>query len=369
MSRLLLLLVMYLAVGGEASPSARRLYFGRNQDEPGIGDDTLGQPLTFGRDGHYRNRRFVFPGSGPIPHTARSASRIFFPGETPSAGVVGEANPVSPGDGGSKGPGSASSSSITTVGNVWFPGTNRDTTITDPTSNCGVGADLKYTYEGRTWQLLSRDRCPVGEWVVMVGECKPGCRPLPCELGQLEHRGQCVNLTDPTVCDGGQVLYIDQTGSTFCDCENDRYFYPWDGQCYARQEQGPCDFGYYLDLNENGRVECVPNYCQVDEFVREPTTGKCFRKDYVGYCPEDRLQYHTSNQTVECFLIDIRNIFDRAITRSCTAGSGLDHFGNCRSEFVVPTVTALPRSLSAGCYAGTISVGGGPCRRVNKYLR
>ncbi|XP_050715440.1 uncharacterized protein LOC126998093 [Eriocheir sinensis] len=368
MSPLLLLVLTYLAVHGEASPTARRLYFGHNQNEFGLETGALSKPLTFRRYGHHRSARFVFPGSGPAPPSPRSASRIFFPGETPPAPAVGHDVRGPSDDGGDQDHGDASSSKITNVGAVWFPRVTRDVMPAGDANDCGVKPDLTYTYEGSTWELLSRGRCPVGEWVVMVAKCQPECRPVPCPSGQLEHQGRCVNLTDPTVCGGGQVLYVDQTGSTFCDCENDHFFYPWDGQCYARQGKGPCDFGFYLDLNENGSVECMPNYCQVDDFVKNPTTGKCVRKGYVGYCPEDRLQFHENNTIVDCFLLDIRTIFTRAVTSSCTSGSGLSHLGGCRSEFVVPSVTALPRSLTAGCYAGTLSVTGGACRRINNYV-
>lgn len=359
----LLLLLTYMAVHGEASPAARRLYFGHDTNELEAG--ALTKPLPFRRYGHHRSTRFVFPGTDSAPLSPRSASRIFFPGETPPAPTDGPAVPAPSHHGGNQSHGDISSSKMTSVGALLFPGETHDTIPAGDASTCGVGPDLKYTYEGITWTLLSRGQCPVGEWVVMVGECQPECRPLPCPMGQLEHEGRCVNPMDPTVCNGGQILYIDQTGSTFCDCENDHFFYPWDGQCYARQERGPCDFGFYLDLNENGSVECMPNYCQVDDFIKNPTTEKCVRKDYVGYCPEDRLQFHENGMIVECYLIDIRTIFTRAVTSSCGSGSGRSYFGDCRSEFVVPSVTALPRSLTSGCYAGTLSITGGACRRSN----
>ncbi|XP_050716741.1 uncharacterized protein LOC126998759 [Eriocheir sinensis] len=174
----------------------------------------------------------------------------------------------------------------------------------------------------------------------MVAEYQPECRPLTCPLGMLEHQGQCVNLTDRTVCDGGQVLYVDQTGSTFCDCVNDYFYYPWDGQCYARQERGPCDFGFYLDLDENGSVDCVPNFCQVDDFVKNRTTGGCVRKGYVGYCPEDRLQFHENKEISKCVLVDVRTIFGPAVTRPCRPGSGRDRFGRFREEYVMPSFRA-----------------------------
>lgn len=368
MPPLLLLLFTYLAVDSEASPAARRLYFGLHENELGLDTGALTKPLTFRRNEHHRSTRFVFPGRDAAPLSPRSASRIFFPGETEPASPVVHENRASSGNGANQDHGDSAPSKLISVGEVWFPGESRDTLhLADVSSSCGVGADLKYTYEGSTWKLLSRGECPLGEWVVMVAECTPGCKPIPCPQGQLEYEGQCVNITDPTVCGGGQVLYTDQTGSTFCDCENDHFYYRWDGQCYARQERGPCDFGFYLDLDENGNVDCVPNPCQVDTFVKNPATEKCIPKDYVGYCPEDRLQFHSNKNIVECFLVDIRNIFDRAISRSCTSGSGLTHRGTCSPQFVVPSVTALPRSLTSGCYAGTTTTRGS-CRRINYYI-
>ena len=250
---------------------------------------------------------------------------------------------------------------------VWFPnGMNRNNKPVESISEC-VHNNLTMNYNGTSWKLLSRGNCPEGEWGVLVAECQPACRPLPCPVGQLEYQGKCVKPADSTVCGKTQILYLNLKGSTYCDCELDHFYYPWKAQCYARRQQGPCDFGYFLDINQNDQVECMPNECKADNFEKDPDTGKCYRKNYVGYCPVLSLEFHHNNYTVGCLFLDTRNLFDRAIARSCGAGSRVSHFGTCKQEIVIPSITSQPRSLTSGCRSGAIRVGNGPCRRVNNY--
>lgn len=345
MSRLLLLQFTYLVVCGEASPAAKRLYYSLDQHEPVNEADFPSKTLSYRRSQHRRSRQIIFPGNDPETFSRRSGTHIVFPGETPFFPATDLDNRASPADAANPGP--------------------ADTPSTGLASKCEVGADFNYTYEGRTWRLLSRGPCAEGEWAVMVAECQPGCRPLPCPPGQLRHQGRCVDMTDSTVCGEGQVLYLDQTGSTFCDCANDYLSYQGHNTCYPRQEQGPCDFGFYLDLNEDDSVECMPNDCWVDGYTKDPATGKCFSKDYVGYCPKDWLQFHINKKTVDCFHFGIRGIFD-PVTEGCLKNSGLARNGKQGDKTLcVPTFIFTPYSRSYGCPMGYTKVGRGPCRKIN----
>lgn len=369
MSTFLTLLVACCAVRG-VSLAATPLRFMLHHDDPELRFDTppsaaFSEPLRGSEVSDSSSS--VFSGSIPeqpasllfsddVGRTLEDTRNITFPGEAS-------------GDGGSGDTGEITSSGDAAPSRVFYPDSfNRDNTPIELTNDCVVGDNLTISYNGTPWKLLTRGQCPEGEWAVMVAECQPGCRPQPCPAGQLEYKGRCVSLSDSTVCGEGQILYVNQRGSTFCDCEQNSFYYPWSGRCYARREQGPCDFGFFLDINQSGDVECMPNECQVDDFEKDPDSGRCYRKDFVGYCPVNSLEFHHNNQTAGCLLLDIRALFDRPIARSCRSGLRIDHLGECRQEMVVPSITSLPRSLTRGCRAGAIAVGRGPCRRVNNFF-
>uniref|UniRef100_A0A0P4WBX7 DUF4789 domain-containing protein n=1 Tax=Scylla olivacea TaxID=85551 RepID=A0A0P4WBX7_SCYOL len=272
----------------------------------------------------------------------------------------------------SGGSGSGDPEQITASGDaaaeLVLPNLNRASKPIEATGDCVLNETLKISFNGSTWKLFHRDQCAEGEWVLMVAECQPGCQPRPCPTGQLLYQKKCVSPSDPTVCGEGQILYLDQRGNTYCDCEKDHFYHPWSSQCYARRERGRCDFGFFIDLDENGEVDCVPNPCQVDGFEMDPDSGRCFRKDFDGYCPTVSLQFNYNNLTVGCELIDIRNLFDSPITKSCPTGSRVGYLGDCREEVVIPSITSRPRSLSGGCRSGSILSENGSCRRLNTYV-
>ncbi|MPC32953.1 hypothetical protein E2C01_026289 [Portunus trituberculatus] len=289
--------------------------------------------------------------SAAVGETLEHARSIRFPGDVP--GDAGSGFPEHSGD---------------AAPDLVLPNLNRATKPTEATGDCVLDETLKISYNGITYTLFQNKPCAEEEWVVMVAECQPECRPRPCPTGQLLYREQCVDPVDPTVCGEGQILYLDQRGNTYCDCEKDHFYYPRSGQCVGRRERGRCDFGFFIDLNENGEVDCVPNPCQVDSFEMDPDSGRCFRKDFDGYCPPISLQFYHNNLTVGCELIDTRNLFDSPIAKSCPAGSRVGFLGNCRQEVVVPSITSRPRSITGRCRAGTIRSDDGTCRRLNTYI-
>lgn len=362
MSAFLTLLVACCVARG-VSPAATPLLFTLRHDDHGL--------------------RFDAPPSAPIHEPFRQSSSLFFSGNVPeqpaAAGLSHAVGRTSghrivfeepAGDDGNRDPGVSTPSSDAASPAVIYPNpVNRHNTPVQPIGGCGLSTNLTVFYNGVPWQLLAQGHCPDGEWAVMRPDCQPECRPRPCNETQLQYQGQCVNLSDSTVCPKEQILYLDEQGSTFCDCEENSFYYPWKGQCYARREQGPCDFGSFLDINQNGHVDCMPKECEADGYEKDPSTGRCYRKDFVGYCPPLSLQFHHNNHTAGCLSLDIRNLFDRSITRYCEAGSRIDHLGQCRQQIVVPSITSLPRSLTQGCRSGAINVGSGPCRRVNGYFQ
>lgn len=292
--------------------------------------------------------------SAVVGKTPKPSGSFLFPGAVPGDSGSGNPEPIT--------------SSGDAAPDIVLPDLNRASTPIEATGDCVLNDTLKISFNGTTWKLFHNEQCAEGEWAVMVAECQPGCVARPCPPGQLLYGEQCVDPSDPTVCGEGQILYLDQRGNTYCDCEKDHFYYPWSGQCYARRERGRCDFGFFVDLNENGAVDCMPNPCQVDAFELDSDSGRCFRKDFEGYCPTINLKFYNNNQTVECEIVDIRNLFDSPITKSCPAGSRISYHGDCRQEVVVPSITSRPRSFSGGCRAGAIRSANGTCRRLNTYL-
>ncbi|KAG0723815.1 hypothetical protein GWK47_041870 [Chionoecetes opilio] len=277
--------------------------------------------------------------------------------------------PRETGDYGSGDPGVIASPGDAALKKVLFPsGFKGDFEPIEPASSCMVSRNLTVSHNKKSWKLLTRGQCPEGEWAVIVAECQPACRPQPCLQGELEYEGRCVSPSDPTVCSEEQILYITLRGTIYCDCEQDHFYHAWSSACLARRYRGPCDFGFILEINQDGNVECMANDCQSDTYEKDPTSGKCFRKDFVGYCPLDTLQFNSMDQTVGCPIIYVRAALDRAITRSCTRGSRIDHSGNCRQELVVPSLISMPRSLTDGCPDGAIRAQTGSCRRVNGFI-
>ncbi|KAK3861049.1 hypothetical protein Pcinc_032948 [Petrolisthes cinctipes] len=277
-------------------------------------------------------------------------------------------------------------------------------------------------HEGLCKRLLARETCAEGEWLVLIDNNNDNtrpiaeCKPRPCPFGKLEYKGQCVDPSDVNICAYGQMLYVEMTGETYCDCEYGFTYDMFSGNCYARQEQGQCSFGHYLDLTEDCTVACVPNKCLVDGFVggknedhtavnsrtngdhtavnsrtngdhtavNSRTNGDhtaansgtnedhtaaansktCYRKMYYGFCDDAFKIYNQVNNTVECNDIFIRPIFDVVTLRNCPIGSRRDFQDRCRQTYRFPS-TSTYKSLYGECGIGFKKDPRGACRKVH----
>lgn len=218
---------------------------------------------------------------------------------------------------------------------------------------------------GTCTRFLARNECPDGEWFVEKNENGGECVPRPCPFGQLQFRGTCVNVADDTVCRDGQMLYVEFSGYVHCDCLPNFIYDPWSGKCFAQGDQGNCNFGEQVYVGEDGIVKCKRNRCLMDGFVF--SSGRCFRKQYRGYCEENLLITHLRNMTAECVAIAEHSIFDLPTMRSCTGGSLRDYTGKCRDAFRVPSVSSYP-TLYGGCPGNFVKDSRGTCRKMNRLL-
>lgn len=222
---------------------------------------------------------------------------------------------------------------------------------------------------GTCERLLTIGLCAEGEWLVLRDNLTE-CVPRLCPFGELHYNGKCVNVSDVSVCNEGQILYVDFTGYTMCDCETGLIYDAWSGNCYAKHERGSCNFGQYLEVSEAGIVECVPNDCLLDNYVRDENFTGCYRKTYRGYCEPKFLITHHNNNTADCFTqtsVDDRNIYDVPVLRACPEGSVRSHVNECRERFRLPSLTADP-STFGNCKPGHIQGPGGTCRRIHRVL-
>lgn len=278
---------------------------------------------------------------------------LLFPGNTPPSRVPQEStNPSDEGSGDFVFPKHITlRQEVTTDGQVQQP------------CSLQAGAIL---VNGTCERLLSKGPCAEGEWL-LLRDNRTECAPRPCPFGQLEYEERCVNASDVSMCDQGQILYVDFTGFTMCDCETDFFYDPWSGNCYAQHEKGPCGFRQYLEVSDSGSVECVENDCVTDGYIRDSNFSGCFRKMYRGFCEQKFLIFHHNNKTAECFAIDIRNIFDVTTLRACPSGSLRDYLGECREQFRLPSVSSDPMKYGT-CPPAYIRDPRGTCRRVHNVL-
>ncbi|KAK3861051.1 hypothetical protein Pcinc_032949 [Petrolisthes cinctipes] len=326
----------------------------------------------------------------PQPSTSTLAppdsSKLFFP-ELPGVGVVASSNPIS------------NKCQLKSQNTGTTANTGISSSGTTSSSSCLLSSG-NVLHEGLCKRLLAQETCAEKEWLVLIDNNNDNtrpiaeCKPRPCPFGKLEYKGECVNPSDGNICAYGQMLYVEMTGETYCDCE---YGFTYDlisGNCYARQEQGQCSFGHYLDLTEDCTVACVPNTCLVDGFVggknedhtavNSRTNGDhtvansrtnedhtaaansmtCYRKMYYGFCDDAYKIYHQVNGTVECNDIFIRSIFDVVTLRNCPIGSRRDFQDRCRQLYRVPSASTY-KSLHGECGVGFKKDPRGTCRKVH----
>ncbi|KAK3864396.1 hypothetical protein Pcinc_029916 [Petrolisthes cinctipes] len=340
------------------------------------------------------------------------SSRLFIP-ELPGVGVVASSNPIS-----NKCQLKSNQSQPQNTGTTANTGISSSGTSF---SSCLLSSG-NVLHEGLCKRLLAQETCAEKEWLVLIDNSNDNtrpiaeCKPRPCPFGKLEYKGQCVNPSDGNICAYGQMLYVEMTGETYCDCE---YGFTYDlisGNCYARQEQGQCSFGHYLDLTEDCTVACVPNKCLVDGFVggknedhtavnsrtngdhtaansgtnedhtavNSRTNGDhtaansrtnedhtaaansktCYRKMYYGFCDDAYKIYHQVNGTVECDVIFVRPIIDVVTLRNCPIGSRMYFQDRCRQPYRFPS-TSTYKSLYGECGIGFKKDPRGACRKIH----
>lgn len=216
-------------------------------------------------------------------------------------------------------------------------------------------------FNGSCERLLARNTCAEDEWLVLL-EGVAQCAPRPCPWGKIPFEERCVDPIDLSACDRGQVLYIDFGGKSLCDCDVGFLYDPWSGNCFARHQKGSCNFGEYVDVSASGMVECVPNPCISDGYVK--AGKKCYRKMYGGFCEDANLLFHTNNNTVECREVALHNILDVPELRECPAGSIRDYLNVCRETFHLSTLSSYP-TLYGGCPGGFVLDPSGTCRRTS----
>lgn len=225
-------------------------------------------------------------------------------------------------------------------------------------------------YKNTCQRLLTQGLCVEGQWLVkkdnsdVTGECVP----RPCPQGQLQYEGTCVDASDTTVCNKDQMLYVDLTGHVHCDCEPDFFYDPWRGHCFTQHDRGSCNFGEHLEINEGGAVECVPNPCLMEGYLKENSTGQCYKKMYRGSCEDvdHTLIFHHSNKTAECIVHKTHSIFDLPTLKSCPQGSRRFFGGTCRELFRVPAEITYRTTSYAHCDFGFTKDRRGTCRRTHK---
>nr|XP_053635138.1 uncharacterized protein LOC128690494 [Cherax quadricarinatus] len=272
---------------------------------------------------------------------------------------------------------SVSSNNATQTPSVFFPGEKRGTnnagivfpteTTINTVSNRGT-CSMEYAstmVNGVCERFLTQGQCAQGEWL-LLREAGPVCVPRPCPFGQLFYNKRCVNVTDVSVCREGQMLYVDFSGFSMCDCEPGYIYDALSGKCYARHDKGPCGFGEYVEMSVTGELDCVPSPCRLDGFVKDSVTKRCYRKTYRGFC-EDNIIFHRENNTAECPFVDIRNILDVVTLRACPPGSLRDFLNECRQQFIIPGSTSSS-AFNNRCSGGFVMDSRGTCRRATKLL-
>ncbi|XP_063613658.1 uncharacterized protein LOC134786883 [Penaeus indicus] len=216
-------------------------------------------------------------------------------------------------------------------------------------------------FNGSCEQLLARNNCAEDEWLVLL-EGVAQCTPRPCPWGKIPFEEDCVDPLNLSVCDKGQVLYIDFEGNSVCDCDLGFLYDPSNGNCNARHEKGSCPFGEYVDVSASGMVECVPNPCVSNGYVKGE--DGCYRKMYGGFCEDANLLFHKKNNTAECRKVALHNILDVTELRDCPAGSIRDYLNVCRETFHFSTLSSYP-TLYGGCPGGFARDPSGTCRKLS----
>lgn len=238
-----------------------------------------------------------------------------------------------------------------TSGNpINFPPTNNinqqnnelNTALETNGGSCNV-ADGRAVYRGVCSLLLARSACLPNHWLVLPQDGTAICQLLDCPLGTLKLGDSCVDPNDEKVCGEGQMLYVNLSGESECDCEPDHYYHHFSGKCYAKHDQGFCQTSFYLELNELNELICVANPCHQNGFVK--IGDRCFKKNYEGICPQADVNPILENGTAECMEIIPLTVFRTVIQTVCPSGSKRIYFRQCRSVYRIPTQRKVPKKL------------------------
>ncbi|XP_046445779.1 uncharacterized protein LOC124195428 isoform X1 [Daphnia pulex] len=144
-----------------------------------------------------------------------------------------------------------------------------------PSDGCG---DNSVRFNGTCFPVLHKGPCHRIEWVTIDPITLQGrCTPRLCgrERVLVVRDGLCHDIYDPGECQGGRRLYYTAYGDPICDCPIGQYPFPHPhDNCVPLFTQGPCQDGYVVSINQDGRLGCTPAEC-------ESTDGKDFLQQLV----------------------------------------------------------------------------------------
>merc|ERR1739838_1129078 len=109
----------------------------------------------------------------------------------------------------------------------------------------------------------------------------PSCHVRKCPWGSLYHEGQCIDPSDESVCGPGQILYVNLSGETECDCMPNYSYHDITDTCFVEHEQGFCNNGFFVERDDRNKLKCVRNPCSVNRYLVSKTnaTEKCMKED------------------------------------------------------------------------------------------
>jgi len=233
-------------------------------------------------------------------------------------------------------------------------------------NRCPIEGEIHY--QGECYPLLSSWPCgDEKKWLVMKGFDFAECEPRPCPMGQLFYQDECVNPEDSNICAAGQMLYVEMSGISYCDCDPDYIYNPQDGTCIPEYEQGWCSWGQYLVNNKDGIPECTTNPCGISGSVFHKQNKRCYKKNYVGFCEQDFIEIKENEaECQEMEFIALRNVFEVPTFRRCPKGSLRDLLHECRRRFNMPSISSVlkARQLYGGCPHGWSKAAGRKCKKI-----
>ncbi|EFX79766.1 hypothetical protein DAPPUDRAFT_319198 [Daphnia pulex] len=132
-----------------------------------------------------------------------------------------------------------------------------------PSDGCG---DNSVRFNGTCFPVLHKGPCHRIEWVTIDPITLQGrCTPRLCgrERVLVVRDGLCHDIYDPGECQGGRRLYYTAYGDPICDCPIGQYPFPHPhDNCVPLFTQGPCQDGYVVSINQDGRLGCTPAECE-----------------------------------------------------------------------------------------------------------